>query len=341
MKSDENICLNCDNSLQDELYCPICGQKASIRNLSLKYFFSSFMVAFLDFDKKILRSLKDIWVPNKVSNDFLKGGRKTYVNHLRFFFICLAVTFGLIALNMRQLDLGLDVERKVMLNKILADVEAFEKESHIGYDSIYIDTLKRKIFAELVDYQDTIIKSDNEIVNFSVSSSTGNIDIADIYELKPDSIISKYNIEGNVNKFLTKQGLKVVKNGSSAIKFWISNMLWGIILVTVLMALLLKVLFIRHKSFYVEHLMHMINFHCVLLISLSVLLFIDLFVKMNYFLLFIPVLVSFIYLIVSLKRYYSQSFLKIAAKSTAIGMGYLFFLSLTITLILGVSTIFF
>ncbi len=342
MKSADNFCLNCDTPLEDQLYCPTCGQKARLKNLSLKYFLSSFYVAFLDFDKKILRSLRDIWVPNKISADFLEGGRRTYVNHLRFFFICLAVTFSLIALNINRLDLDSnELQREAVLYKVLEDIEKLEKDSLEGYNEVFMDTLKSRLFSELSDNQDTTIVIERSGINISINQKDTDFHFDDLYNLEPDSLFRKYQIDGKFNQFLSKQGIKALKNGSSAINFWISNMLWGIILATVLMALVLMVLYFRHKAFYVEHLMQMINFHCILLIISSVLLAIDLFAELHTVCYLIGLFVSLCYLMISLKRYYSQSAIKTILKGSLILFAYMFVISIVLTMILGLSVIFF
>lgn len=352
MKSSDNVCLNCEYQLAEELYCPSCGQKARTKNLSLFFFLSTFYIAFLDFDKKMLRSLRDIWIPNKISNSFLSGGRTTYVNHLRFFIICLAVFFGLVALNLRSVDLEFpDLEKQSILNHMLSEVEALEKRQIASCDSIFLDSLKHRLFSDLSFDGDSTIKVDNNIVNLEFSKNSTAFDLGDLYNLSPDSILSKYKVTSPRGQFFATQGIKVVKNGGSAIKFWVSNMFWGIILITILMAIFLKIIYYRHHSFYVEHLMHMINYHCVLMILLSVKLLLNLignqfpslrlFSLPEFFIASLMIFISGVYLNISLKGYYNQSWLNTILKAVILLMAYLFCIMVVIVIILGISVVFF
>ena len=352
MKSSDNVCLNCEYQLAEELYCPSCGQKARTKNLSLFFFLSAFYIAFLDFDKKMLRSLRDIWIPNKISNSFLEGGRTTYVNHLRFFIICLVVFFGLVALNLRTVELDFpDLEKQAILNHMLSEVEAIEKKQIANCDSVFLDSLKHRLFSELTFSGDSTISVDNNVVDLNFSNKSSDFDLNDVYNLSPDSILTKYKVTDPTTKFFATQGIKIVKNGGSALKFWISNMFWGIILTTILMAIFLKIIYYRHHSFYVEHLMHMINYHCVLLILLSVKLLLNLILELvpSLDLLTLPdftinglmILISGAYLNISLKRYYKQSWPNTILKALLLFIAYLFCIVAVIVIILGISVVFF
>lgn len=335
-----------------ELYCPSCGQKAKTKNLSLFFFLSAFYIAFLDFDKKMLRSLRDIWIPNKISNSFLSGGRTTYVNHLRFFIICLAVFFGLVALNMRSANLELhDLEKQAILSHMLYEVEELEKKQIASCDTVFLDSLKQRLFSDLTFDGDSTIRVDNNTVDLEFTDKSTSFDLGDIYNMSPDSLLAKYNVTSPTGRFFATQGIKIVKDGGSAVKFWVSNMFWGIILITILMAIFLKIIYYRHHSYYVEHLMHMINFHCVLLILLSVKLLLSLIGELmpglkliqlpEFLLTSLMIVLSAVYLNVSLKRYYSQTWLNTIIKAILLLMAYIICISFVIVIILGISVVFF
>jgi len=328
-------------------------------------------VAFLDFDKKLLRSLRDIWIPNKISQNFLSGGRRTYVNHMRFFIVCLASCLTLLALHLKRADLsGMEDLQKSGLKAGLKTKFLDFKHNSVGIcDSLVLDSLKYVLFGSdtfeeedqekeygIADREenienkvvrDTLVmdNSGNKItINRPENSKEGEIsfndktyNFYDIYNLSSDSIFTKYDIVDSRKQYLLKQGIKTMKNGGTAIGFFISNMLWGILFVTIIMAFVLKLLYLRHKSYYVEHLMHMINYHCVFLISLSVLLFLDFFFDVSASFYFLVILLSGIHLNISLKKYYQQSWAKTIIKAILLFFSYFFSFSLAMLLILGVS----
>jgi len=327
MKNAENRCLNCEFQLNDELYCPICGQKTSVHNLSLKYLFSSFSAAFLDFDRKLLSSLKDIWLPNKVSNSFLKGSRRVYVNHLRFFFICLALFFGLIALNMRQLDMNDgDLAKQSAVEQVYNEFTTYEDSNPLSCDTSEWLALKKHLFSEYQldsDSIDNAIDIQSGLLSVNLNSKDDGFRFTDIHNLSQDSILSKYEVEGDFKKFMAKKLIKVFKSGSSVVSFTVGNMFWGIILITILMALILKLFYYRYHSFYAEHLMQMINYHCVFCLLFSVLLFIDLFTTVSTILYFVCFIASGIHLSISLKEYYNQGWFKTIIKGLFLLFSYI------------------
>jgi len=342
MRNAENICLNCEFQLETQLYCPNCGQKATIHNLSLKYILSSFTASFIDFDKKLLHSLKDIWVPNKVSQSFLLGARSTYVNHLRFFLICLAVLFGLIALNMKQLDFNDEkMARQSTLEKVYQDFNDFQATTTINCDTTQLNALKNKLFEELTTETDSTISYHSGVLKVNYSTNSDGIRLSDFYNLPIDTLLAKAEVEGRFETFLIRQISKILKNGSSMASFMVGNMLWGIILSTLLMALFLKLLYRRHHSFYTEHLMQMINFHCIFSLLMSIFLFIDLFTELHPFFYFLAIILSAGHFLVSLKRYYNQSWIKTLFKGVILFNAYIFCLFIVIMMVLGLSILFF
>jgi len=337
MKNAENICLNCDHQLQNELYCPICGQKTSVHNLSLRYLLSRFYIAFLDFDKKLLSSLRDIWVPNKISNSFLKGSRDVYVNHLRFFFLSLALLFFLIALNMRDLDMtDTDLVRQSEREKVLSELISYEQEHDWVCDTMQLEALKQQLFG--IDTSEEV--SDTLLQGVLIFDGQSNI-LTDLYKLEPDSLLNKNEVEGEFNRFAAKQFIKVVKNGGSSVSFIVGNLFWGLILLTIIMALVLKLLYVRHRSFFAEHLMQMINAHCVLSLSFSVLLIMTLFGDPPSGLVLVAILFSFLYLMISLLLYYRQGWIKTILKGFIIMFTYIVAMTIVLILVALLSVLFF
>jgi len=120
-------------------------------------------------------------------------------------------------------------------------------------------------------------------------------------------------------------------------------MLWGFPLVTIIVAGFLKLVYIRHGSYYIEHIMHLINFHSVLLIMCSVFLVYELFAEgefdaNKYNLAF---LLSGLHMTYSLKKYYNDSWWKSLIKGFLILFFYTMTVSMVILLIFGISVLLF
>jgi len=335
------LCANCNYDLGEALYCSNCGQKATIHNLSLKFIFSKFSAAFISFDKKLLRSLRDIWVPNKISESFLQGKRSTYVNHIRFFALCLGLFFGLTALNLKKQDF----DDEALVKRAIASSISFEVKNYIREfpelcDTVIFDSLSYKVFNKYYDIQDSIVEVDANILKISVDKNN-EVDLADIYKLDQDSLFRKYNIETWGEKMLANQGVKILKGAKSMVRFAVGNMLWGIIVMTILMSFFLKLFYWRHKSFVAEHLMQMINFHCVLALILSLVLFLELFIEVPDILYTVGVVVAIVHFLYSLKSYYLQGWFKTFIKGLFLSFCYVLSFVLVFLIIFALSFMFF
>lgn len=157
----------------------------------------------------------------------------------------------------------------------------------------------------------------------------------DVYSLSESEIDKKYNVTGKLDRFIIHQFMRMQKDQGSIVKSLISNMLWGILLLTVIMALVLKILYFRHGSFFVEHLLHIANFHSLGLFLSSILLLVMLFIDINEPETYINLIVlgTIPYLFTSLKRYYGQGFWVTLIKMAFLGFGYIFGISIIMVII--------
>lgn len=331
MKNAENICLNCGFQLEDVAYCPSCGQRAHLHDLSFKFMIGHFFEAFINFDKKFFRSLRDIWVPNKINKEFLTGGRSIYVNHLRFFFLSLVIFFGLLTLNIKDKPfLQSDINEKAVLYKAKNEFDSIKVNFAEDCSIEILDSMERKLFS-----------GDLHVNKAYMTIGGTSISHYDAYNLSIDSIYTKYKVEDTWQKLLFARAIKVNNDGGSALKFVIGNMLWGIILLSLIMALFLKLIYFRHHSYYIEHVFHMINYHCVAVLSISLVLICNLFMKIGVAPYLIMGFLSVLYLIYSLKSYYHQGWLKTIIKGIILFIGYVMATSAVAMLILFISIIIF
>jgi len=96
-------------------------------------------------------------------------------------------------------------------------------------------------------------------------------------------------------------------------------------------ALILKLLYIRRKRFYIEHLVFTINMHSFALFILSLMLLIGIFIKGEDHFLAILLLLIPVYITIGMKRFYGQKIFKTMVKE--------FILSLLYTILLAASMI--
>lgn len=86
------ICANCDSVFESK-FCPNCGQKADIHQISIKTVAHDLLHAFTHTDKGFLLTIKElIKRPGIVAKEYINGKRKKYFNPLSFLVITMAVS---------------------------------------------------------------------------------------------------------------------------------------------------------------------------------------------------------------------------------------------------------
>ncbi len=87
-------CLNCDTKY-DGNFCPECGQKSSVKQITLSFLISDFFSRFMDIDKGMLYNLNNITIaPKDTILNYLEGKRKNVFNPVSYAIV--AVTIYLI-----------------------------------------------------------------------------------------------------------------------------------------------------------------------------------------------------------------------------------------------------
>lgn len=85
-------CENCNTALQGH-YCHRCGQSAHNPLKHVGHAIEEVFESFWHLDGRIFRTLRDLWVPGRITQNYLKGRRVGYVQPLRLFVILTLFTF--------------------------------------------------------------------------------------------------------------------------------------------------------------------------------------------------------------------------------------------------------
>ena len=279
-------CLNCHKDINYAKYCPYCGQLNTDKKLTFKQFLKDFLGDYFTFDSKFFKSLIPLLIkPGHLTREYLNGKRVSYILPLRLYIFTTFVFFFVVTLN-TKLD--------------------FEKYTGDYTDSTYtnepvVDTsnsLQEKIKKDLnsdVTYAIDSSKSKGKIIvkgpafNFSIDKATDS-----------SSAFIKYL--NNKSKYLASFGKE-----SSTI-FWkeIINQIPKVMFILLpLFAFFLKLLYIRQKILYVEHLVFSLHIHTFIFIVLIISLFIP-----NFYVVLSLIIIILIYLYLSILNFYQQSVFK-------------------------------
>lgn len=156
-----------------------------------------------------------------------------------------------------------------------------------------------------------------------------------------------------MERFQAGQFYRILREGDSFLSYLLGNLIWLVALMTPALALLLKLLYIRRRRYFVEHLVFSFHYHAFAFVVFSIAFF---FFGSDMLAAFqsekdvnwgvhpahsIALALVLIYLFVAMKRVYQQGFIKTFLKFWVLNVSYLFIFTLCLTLTLVVGALLF
>lgn len=353
-------CLNCKKEIDvGKNFCAHCGQKTKKPQLSLWAILSDFISNVFNFDAKIYKTLLHLFVPGKLTHSYVSGQRNKYYPPIRILFFSMVIYFGLLA--------SLIGDAIPDLNKIsndnhtaLVENDLFERMDSLA--PIYIseqglpslDSLKKATLKREATSTDSYLMEGEDMLG--VDFNKLKIKTKDVFDLSDQELLEKYKIEGRLPRMLVSIVKKCYTKPGGIPKFLISNMLWSVILGIFLTGMLMKLLYIRRKKKYVEHLVFLMHTHAAVFVFLGLTLLIMKIFNMDIYnvseeetrseissaafinLSFLP---GMIFFFIAMMRYYKQGFFKTLIKYGVIGFIYMMVFSLVAIFVSAISLYFF
>ncbi len=337
-------CLNCDATLAaNNLYCYSCGQKNKKSTITVWTIFSELISNIFNFDNSLWQSLIGVFRPAHLTKEYVKGKRKSYLNPLRLFFVTLVVHFGVLS-SIMNIDFAQNITDNNLAHTTKRELQenfAILTDSLQLQNNPQVDSLEKLLFSSNRRISDTV-RIDLNIGVFDFK----NYPLArkDIVQLSSDSLLNLYNITDYKKRILIGQCVRSLKDFKNAIRFAVGNMIWGIITTIIILALFMKILYIRSGRFYVEHILVLFNFHSFAFILMTIPF---LLMKLNSdpnqlgaYSSFMATVVG-IYGVLTLKYYYGQGWIKSFIKATMISFLYLIIIVFSIMFVILLSALIF
>lgn len=340
-------CLNCSATLpEDAVYCPQCGQKDKDTRVSFFKIAREAVLALLNLDSALLRTLPNLLIPGKLTIEFFRGRQKRYMNPVRLFLWVTVILIALITLRTNEGeafkingDSFSRMKSSWEMKKALVPLDsAMEKtKQHFPqYDlNPVFDSIQAIYVRQLPSKQDSIDL--HETLQFGVEDDSLKVSMNDLFAMDPDTLLAKYQVEGFWNRIVTKQKAKFLVNDTSFGSFFIGKLTWAVILLMPLLALVMKLLYFRRDFYYVEHLIFSIHTHTMAFLVFILALIIEPLMK-DFGQVFLWLLaLAGIYVLIAQKRYYKQKWLKTLLKFSLLQVLYNFLIAivLVLTLIAG------
>jgi hypothetical protein len=323
------VCFNCGEKLpKGKGYCPACGQKVQARRVPLMDLFHELGEAFFNVDNKIFLTLKALVIPGKLTQLFFEGKRKQFVHPARLFLVT-GIVF-LAALNY----MGLHEVRETFESGEEALLEkAFLRDFRSNVEQEYRDLKEQG--AENAAWEaglDTMMQivghPGDDSLNYGYltylpdsgfTTRQIRMDRLDMIRMEKDSLFEHYQIQGFVGQTIMQQLVRVTRHPADFWKFAMGQVIWTLLIMMPVIALLMKLIYIRRNRYFIEHLYF--NFHThgfiFLLFTLTMVIPVSYAIRL-------PVAFGLgaIYVYAAFLRFYGQGWFKTLLKFSFIGLAY-------------------
>ncbi len=344
-------CLNCgEDLLPGKDFCPGCGQKSKDAVLTFRQLVKDFTQDIFNLDTNLIRTLKALPFPARLTKLYVAGHRKAYFTPIRLFLVSMFLHFTLLLL---IINLGNEINNSSILAYMEKGrlLERFDIKSiqYLGEDHCdQIDSLRVGIFEDVIyPESDTFPRKDGWGINSIFQDDDirkYGVSVKDAYELDADSLYRKYNIDSKKDRLKISQYIKYDTNRLAGVKFIIGNLAWSIILSVFIVSLLLKLVYIRHDIYFVEHACLVMNIHSFSFTLLSPIFLGELFgswlTNHDWILAWVVGIVA-LYGFLSFKFYYQQGIVKTILKYTLFALSYILVMAFCSVLILFISVFLF
>jgi len=314
-------CLNCGEKILGE-YCYQCGQKNTVRQISIWLLISDILDDYITLDSKLGKSLFLLFFkPGTLTKEYNAGRHVKYIRPLRLYLTASLLYFFLFSFTLSMYG--------TKLQKIeIEEIPISELNKPISGETA-ADSIQSEVAGETA--ADSLpSERPNEGTADSLPSKNPDpgtsILILGMEPHEIDSIIEHMRVtlddtsttyfESKINTFLITQWERVraqtMKELMSSILSDLERNLPKIMFFLLpIFALILKVIYLRTRKFYVEHLIFSLHFHTFLFFIMSLVILIK--IDMIGLIAFVIILV---YLFLSMKTTHAQSNVLTMAKFT-------------------------
>ena len=297
--------------------------------------FSDFFETVFNLDNRLFRTLRDLFIPGELTNKYLAGKQRPFFQPLRLFFVSTVLMLSAHAILAVE-KVGDKFNASIENARAGAYERAFASELSAKLDTIAMEYPGASNLALLdtIKARNPTTSSDSiriGILNVKAYNDIQGEELAvaavDFYTLSPQEIIALYEVTDWQSQYLVRQFYALMHSDSRAITNIMGQLIWGVIFLIPMSALMLKLIYIRRKRTYVEHLVFSLHVHALIFL-LQALAAIVFYWFDTSVLLWATLPLTIVYFIGAQKRVYRQGWIKTLIKAWLLFIGYSVILSM-------------
>ncbi len=351
-------CLNCEAQLEaTDRYCYCCGQEnRKFKRAALDYLREGFS-NFLQLEGKTWNTLKDLYIPGRITVNYLNGKRQRYLHPLRLVLLSSIIFFGIISI------VGDDTS-VIQTGSSAEDVEKLEKNNvgsgsfsqglkdglsasdygdkhplenrmsqidqlrahYIAHDQLHQlrDSLNAKGFIKtsegkfLADTLLALFPEPSNDFDISLFGDSINIDSRLLVSESPEVIAAQSGAEKPIILFMLRKILSMYQSGVETVnEYLFKNLSWVLLLFIPLMAFGYWAIYHRRMPYYAQNLSFTAISASALLLAASVFLLLNLILP-SAFVLPLGILTSYGFLVLTESKAYDYKLWKTILKNLVV-----------------------
>lgn len=352
-KQEPGFCRNCGHLLPPGAnFCPVCSQKNTDGRLSFGELLHDFSSHLFNLDAKIFNTLGALVVPGKLTTQYFQGKHVPYYHPVRLFIVSGALFLTMLSIVTAKQNLsGMSddwnhkqeqFQRHEHYRELAAIRDSLTPEFRQPAAAMAMDSLLSR-FSGGRDFmrEDTLYipLTLQGIEMEGAGPEMVGIAEKDLLSLPEDSLAMKYGVNDFFERLFFIQQLRIQKSGDKFIFYLIGNVLWMMLVMMPMLALVLKLLYVRRKFFYFEHLVFSFHTHTFVFLILSVVIMFHRFLTDSVWVLALTGAAAYLYF--SMKNFYGQGWVKTFAKFVLANWLYLFLFLFAFLLTVMASAVFY
>ncbi len=303
------------------------------RLVSLRELVSDLFSSVFNMESRLWKTLFQLPVPGKLTESYFLGRRAQLLTPFRIFFIVAVAHFAILAVRIndsvhtelerfatKQRHAAFEKQYFSRLDSLINDTKADFPRSSAALDSLGART-KSEPTLQVDDSIAFLIYKDRQF-----STTETKIALEDILTLPGDVLREKYAVTNPFSRIQLQIIQRMLQNPESFMQFLLSKLIWLAILLVPALALVMQLLYIRRKRYFVEHLVFSLHYHTLAFALMG--LFFQFFHRqpqlVGWFLLLI-----FVYGFLAMRRFYGQGWGKTFLKFNILLFFYLLLVSIS------------
>lgn len=350
MSAEKKHCSNCEYQLTPyHKFCPNCGQKVDDK-LNMRVLFHNTITNYFSVDARFFRSFIPLLIkPGFLAKEFIKGRRLLYLHPAQFYLFASIIFFFLFSIATRSSQRNFDnsIKKTFGKEKAITDevnrvrdsiTNALEVQmtNMEGTDSLAIAKMKAFLNSNNGSIaSDSVKVKKNKKKNKNIHAQLFglNFDMVLLDSLEQSNATEEEKMKaigyteshGIFSKFVAKQVIKFRANkGVGLLKSFFDTIPISMFFLIPVFAFLLKILY-RKQGRFAHHMVFSFYYFAFMFLATSIIFMANYIVDIPNVIDFLLIFSTFFYLIISLKRFYGQGYIKTFIKTCILSFVYLIF----------------